>query len=60
MQMLWKTTGQFLKMLNMMLLCCSHAFQETDSLRKTMQIVECSLLYYTGGPKAESPLSQGP
>ena len=26
-------------------LCCSHAFQETDSLRRTMQIVECSLLH---------------
>ena len=25
-------------------LCYSHAFQETDSLRRTMQIVECSLL----------------
>ena len=38
--------------------CCSHAFWETNSLRWTMQIVECS--YYTGGPKAESPLSEGP
>ena len=34
--------------------CCSHTFRETNSLRRTMQI------YYTGGPKAESPLSQGP
>ena len=25
--------------------CCSHAFRETDSLRRTMQIVECSLLH---------------
>ena len=25
--------------------CCSHAFQKTDSLRGTMQIVECSLLH---------------
>ena len=25
--------------------CCSHAFQETNSLRSTMQIVECSLLH---------------
>ena len=24
---------------------CSHVFQETNSLRRTMQIVECSLLY---------------
>ena len=38
--------------------CCSHAFRETNSLRRTVQIVECSLLH--GGPKAESPLSQGP
>ena len=26
-------------------LCCSHVFWETNSLRRTMQIVECSLLY---------------
>jgi len=32
-------------------------FQETNSLRRTMQTVECSLLH--GGPKAESPHSQG-
>lgn len=25
--------------------CCSHAFRETNSLRMTMRIVECSLLY---------------
>ena len=25
--------------------CCSHMFQETNSLRRTMQIVECSLLH---------------
>ena len=25
--------------------CCSLAFQETDSPRRTMQIVECSLLH---------------
>jgi len=37
--------------------CCSYAFWETNSLRRTMQIVECSLLH--GGPKAESSLSQG-
>ena len=24
---------------------CSHAFRETNSLRRTMQIVECSLLH---------------
>ena len=36
---------------------CSHAFWETNSLRRTMQIVECTLLHC--GPKAESPLSQG-
>ena len=39
--------------------CCSHVFRETNSLRRTMQIV-WSGVYYTGGPKAESPLSQGP
>ena len=38
--------------------CCSRVFWETNSLRRTMQIVECS--YHTGGPKAESPLSHGP
>ena len=38
--------------------CCSHALQETNSLRRTVQIVECSLLHRR--PKAESPLSQGP
>ena len=27
------------------LYCCSHAFWETNSLRRTMQIVECSLLH---------------
>ena len=26
--------------------CCSHAFWETNSLRSTMRIVECSLLYW--------------
>ena len=26
-------------------LCCSHPFQETNSLRRTMQIAECSLLH---------------
>ena len=36
---------------------CSHVFWETNSLRRTMQRVECSLLQQ--GPKAESPLSQG-
>ena len=25
--------------------CCSHALQETNSLRRTVQIVECSLLH---------------
>ena len=25
--------------------CCSHVFRETNSLRRTMQIVECSLLH---------------
>ena len=26
-------------------ICCSHAFWETNSLRRTMQIVECSFLH---------------
>ena len=26
--------------------CCSHAFWETNSLRRTMQIVKCSLLHW--------------
>ena len=38
--------------------CCSYALQETNSLRRTMHIVECSCC--TSGPKTESPLSQGP
>ena len=38
--------------------CCSHAFQETNSLRRTMKIG--SAVYYTSGPKVESPLSQWP
>ena len=25
--------------------CCSHAFRETNSLRRTMQTVECNLLH---------------
>ena len=36
--------------------CCSHMFRETNSLRRTMQIVECSLLHQ----QAQDPLSQGP
>ena len=41
--------------------CCSHAFWETNSLRRTMQVVECSLLHHLHQrTKAESPLSQGP
>ena len=35
----WKTVWRFFK-------CCSHAFWETNSLRRTMQIVECSLLHW--------------
>ena len=56
-QMLWKTTGQFLKMLNMKLLCCSHAFQETNSLRKTMQMVE---LITPAGPRENLLLAKDP
>ena len=36
--------------------CCSHVFPETKSIRRTIW----SAVYYTGRPKAESPLSQGP
>ena len=39
------------------LYCRSHAFRETNSLRRTMQ--KWSAVYDTAGPKAESPLSQG-
>ena len=37
--------------------CCSHMFWETNSLRRTMQIVECSLLHWRGQGRAS--LSQG-
>ena len=37
--------------------CCSHAFRETHSGGQCRQ---WSAVYYTAGPKAESPLSQGP
>ena len=38
--------GDSLKKLGMKLpYCCSHAFRETNALRRTMQIVECSLLH---------------
>ena len=37
--------------------CYSHAFWETNSLRRTMQIVECSLLHWRGQGRAS--LSQG-
>ena len=40
------------------LYCRSHAFRETNSLRRTMQ--KWSAVYDTAGPKAESPLSQRP
>ena len=38
---------------------CSHTFLETNSLRRTMRIVECSLLHWRAQGR-ESPLSQGP
>ena len=38
--------------------CCSQAFRGTNSLRRIMQL--WSAVYYTSGPKAESPLSLGP
>ena len=38
--------------------CCSHVFQEQTHSEGRCR--EWSAVYYTGGPKAESPLSQGP
>ena len=34
--------------------CCSHTFQETNSLRRTMQIVECSLLHWRAQGRVSS------
>ena len=34
--------------------CCSHVFRETNSLRRTMQIVECSLLHQQAQGKVSS------
>ena len=34
--------------------CCSQAFQETNSLRRTMQIVECSLLHWQAQGRVSS------
>ena len=34
--------------------CCSYAFQETNSLRRTMQIVESSLLYWRAHDRVSS------
>ena len=36
--------------------CCSRTFQETNSLRRTMQIVECSLLHW----RAQGRISSQP
>ena len=33
---------------------CSHAFQETNSLRRTIQIVECSLLHWQAQGRVSS------
>ena len=30
---------------SLLMCCCNHAFQETNSLRRAMQIVECRLLH---------------
>ena len=30
---------------SLLICCCSHAFRETNSLRRAMQIMECSLLH---------------
>ena len=38
--------------------CYSHTFQETNSLRRTMQIVECSLL--PAGPRQSLLLAKDP
>ena len=35
-------------------LCCSHAFRETNSLRRTMQIAECSLLHWRAQGRVSS------
>ena len=36
--------------------CCSHVFRETNSLRRTMQTVECSLLHWwTQGKVSSQP-----
>ena len=40
-------------------LCCSHAFRETNSLRRTMQIVECSLLHFPA-PRQSLLLAKDP
>ena len=34
--------------------CCSYMFRETHSLRRTMQIVECSLLYHQAQGRVSS------
>ena len=39
---------------------CSHAFRETISVHSEGQCRSWRAVDYTGGPKAESPLSQGP
>ena len=49
------TINRFMRSLNE---CCSHTFWKTNSLRRTVQRVECRFLHQ--GPKAESPPSQGP
>ena len=35
-------------------ICCSHTFWETNSLRRTMQIVECSLLHQRAQSRVSS------
>jgi len=34
--------------------CCSYTFQETNSLRRTIQIAECSLLHWRAQGKVSS------
>ena len=48
-----------LKRLFLRCICCTHMFWETNSLRSTMQIVECSL-YTLVGPRQSLLLARDP
>ena len=43
--LLIQSSNESLRLVKLRLVCCSHVFQEINSLRRTMQIVECSLLH---------------